>query len=130
MTKSVIVANVNNTFTQVMRFFTEYRIQHLPVTADDILIGIISVNDMSSFVFKQLKTGKAMDSAALDAAFKLDEVMTPHPISITPDDTAFRVVEILSEGKFQALPVTKDGLIQGIVTTKDLMRMLWWEYRH
>jgi predicted transcriptional regulator len=37
MTKSVIVANVNNTFTQVMKFFIEYGIQHLPVAENDKL---------------------------------------------------------------------------------------------
>ena len=130
MTKSVIVANSANTYSQVMTFFTGSRIQHLPVTEDDKLVGIISVNDMSAFVFDQLKRGNKIDSESLDIIFRVPDVMTPHPVSVSPDDTVFKVVEILEEGRFQALPVTKGNEIQGIVTNKDLVRMLRWEYTH
>ena len=43
---------------------------------------------------------------------------------------AYHIVEILAEGKFQALPVTVNNELQGIVTNKDLVRMLRWEYTH
>ena len=129
MTKGIVVANVNSTFTEVMRFFTEYKIQHLPVADGDRIIGIISVNDMLSFLFKELK-GKRVDVPALNESFKIAEVMTDGPVTITPEDTIGRVVDLLSGGGFQALPVTRDGIIQGIVTNKDLVRMLQWEYTH
>ena len=130
MTKSVIVANANNTFSQVMKFFTEFGIQHLPVAENEKLIGIISVNDMSTFVFSQVNKGAKVDKASLDASFKVSEVMTADPISIFPDDRAAKIVDILSGGRFQALPVTVNGEIKGIVTNKDLVRMLQWEYTH
>jgi CBS domain-containing protein len=56
--------------------------------------------------------------------------MTADPISISPDDRAAKIVDILSGGRFQALPVTVNGEIKGIVTNKDLVRMLQWEYTH
>jgi acetoin utilization protein AcuB len=129
MTKSVIVANVNSTFTEVMRFFTEYKIQHLPVAEGDRIIGIISLNDMMSFFFKEVKKGR-VDHISLNETFHVAEVMTSEPITISPDDTVGRVVDLLSSRNFQALPVTRDGVIQGIVTNKDLVRMLQWEYTH
>ena len=129
MTKSVIVANTSSTFTQVMRFFTEYKIQHLPVAEGDKIVGIVTVNDMIAYMFKEIQNGK-VDMESLDASFKLGAVMTDGPVTITPDDTIDRVVDLLSSRSFQALPVTVDGAIQGIVTNKDLVRMLHWEYRH
>ena len=129
MTKSVIVANTSSTFTQIMRFFTEYKIQHLPVAEGDKIVGIVTVNDMIAYMFKEIHKGK-VDLESLDASFKLGEVMTDEPVTITPDDTIDRVVDLLSSRSFQALPVTVDGAIQGIVTNKDLVRMLHWEYRH
>jgi CBS domain-containing protein len=129
MTKSVIVANTSSTFTQVMRFFTEYKIQHLPVAEGDKIVGIVTVNDMIAYMFKEIQNGK-VDMESLDASFKLGSVMTDGPVTITPDDTIDRVVDLLSSRSFQALPVTVDGAIQGIVTNKDLVRMLHWEYRH
>ena len=130
MTKSVIVANVNNSFTQIMKFFTEYNIQHLPVADNDKLVGIISIKDMASFVFMQVQKGGNLHALGLDAMFKVNNVMTHNPTTITPDDKISKVVEILAKGGFQALPVTVNGMIQGIVTNKDLVRMLQWEYTH
>jgi acetoin utilization protein AcuB len=130
MTKSVIVAGVSNTFEQVMSFFTEFNIQHLPVTDGGLLVGVISVKDMAAYVFKQAKAGGNVDLAALNENFKVRDVMTPNPVSVAPDDTAGKVVDILAQGKFQALPVAVNFEIQGIVTNKDLVRMLQWEYTH
>lgn len=50
MTSNVVVANLNNKFSQVMEFFTTYKVQHLPVAFDDKLLGILSVNDMASYL--------------------------------------------------------------------------------
>ena len=130
MTKSVIVANVNSTFEQVMRFFTESNIQHLPVTDNGALVGMLSVKDMADFVFKQVKKGLRVDLPSLNSSFKVSEEMTSNPITIGPEETAYHIVEILAEGKFQALPVTVNNELQGIVTNKDLVRMLRWEYTH
>lgn len=130
MTKTVTVAGIGNTFEQVMRFFTEFNIQHLPVTDAGLLVGMISVKDMAAYVFKQAKAGEKVDIASLNATFKVKDVMTADPVSISPDDTAGKVIEILSAGRFQALPVTVNNEIQGIVTNKDIVRMLHWEYTH
>jgi CBS domain-containing protein len=130
MTKSVTVAGVSNTFEQVMKFFTEYNIQHLPVTDNGLLVGILSVKDMAKFVYVQAKKGLKIDLESLNASFHVQEVMTSNPVTISPEDTAFKVVETLSAGHFQALPVTLDGKLQGIVTNKDLVRMVHWEYTH
>ena len=130
MTKSVIVAGVNNTFEQVMSFFTEFNIQHLPVTDGGLLVGVISVKDMAAYVFKMAMSGDNVDVAALNEKFSVKEVMTANPVCVAPDDTAGKVVEILAAGKFQALPVAVNFEIQGIVTNKDLVRMLLWEYTH
>jgi len=53
--------------------------------------------------------------------------MTRNPTVVTVDDTLETVISILAEGKFQAVPVTKDGLLHGIVTNKDLVRIYKWQ---
>jgi acetoin utilization protein AcuB len=113
-----------------MRFYTEFNIQHLPVADGGLLIGILSIKDVNKFVFQHTTAGEKVDIESLNAAFRITEVMTPNPVTVTPDDTAGRVVEILSAGLFQAIPVAVNGELQGIVTNKDLIRMLQWEYTH
>jgi CBS domain-containing protein len=129
MTKNVIVAARHSTFTEVMRFFTEFKIQHLPVADGPRIVGIISVSDMMSFIFRATKKSM-VDNASLDAMFQIADVMTPSPITISPEDDVASVVNLLSTGAFQAVPVTEGDVIVGIITNKDLVRMLQWEYTH
>ncbi len=129
MTETVVVANVNNTFSQVMEFFTKHRIQHLPVADGDTLIGIISDTDMLGFIARQLMAD-SVDREQLNRVFRIEQVMTPHPVSVTPDAPLEKILEILSEGRFQSVPVVQDGIIKGIITNKDIVRVYHWERMH
>lgn len=130
MTGAVIVANVNNTFDQIMEFFTTYKIQHLPVADNDRLIGIISINDMLNFMSGIIKEDVSITHYNLNKRFKVSEVMTPDPITVQPDSSQKDVLEILAEGKFQAVPVVSEGIIQGIITNKDITRIYNYDATH
>ncbi len=130
MTGAVIVANVNNTFDQVMEFFTTYKIQHLPVADEDRLIGIISINDMLNFMSGIIKEDVSITHFNLNKRFKISEVMTPDPVTVEPNSSQKDVLEILAEGKFQAVPVVKEGIILGIITNKDITRIYNYDATH
>ena len=123
MTRNVIVANTANKFNQVMEFFTDFNIQHLPIVENDRLIGILSINDVMKYIGKKLRAGSASNLASLDAEFDIKEVMTANPVCVSPDDDFSKVVEILSAGKFQSVPVVEEGVIVGIITNKDVVRV-------
>lgn len=130
MTENVVVAGLNNSFSQLMAFFTKHKIQHLPVTYDDKLLGIISINDMLNFLEGQIAAGESISEASLNEAFSLENVMTHNPVSVDPEAPLSEVLEILAEGRFQALPVVHNGLIKGIITNKDIVRVYQWDLTH
>ena len=43
MTHKVICANLNNKLSQVLDFFSIFKIQHLPVLDDEKIVGIIII---------------------------------------------------------------------------------------
>src|SRR5262245_31912315 len=88
MTVSPVVANPSNTFSQVLRLFTEFPVHHLPIVDDNSkLIGIISTNDLPK-VFLQLCDKKVtMDLAAIDKAISLTDIMTEKPVTIASNET-------------------------------------------
>lgn len=122
MTSNVIVANTTTPFNQIIEFFDLYGIQHLPVAENDRLIGIVSVTDILRFLSKKLQSGNAMNLASITAQFNIKDVMTLDPISVSPDADYKEAIAILAQGKFQSVPVVKDGLILGIITNKDVVR--------
>ena len=123
MTPNVIVANTSTPFNQIVDFFDLYNIQHLPVAENDRLIGILSINDIMKYIGKKLKVGIAMNMAFLTSTFDIKEVMTVNPVCVAPDADFSEVVEILAMGKFQSVPVVKNGLIVGIITNKDVVKV-------
>lgn len=122
MTKQVIVAHLDNKFSQLMEFFNTWQIQHMPITLGEQLIGIVSINDMLAFSYHRLSTGKAVSYSEMDAEFDMKQVMTQNPTTISPEDTIEEAFRILGEGKFQSLPVVDNGKLVGIVTNKDLVK--------
>lgn len=123
MTQNVIVASKSSKFSQLIEFFTEHNIRHLPVTNGDELIGIISQKDMLRYLGMKLRNGAAFNMASLDANFDIADVITLNPVTVKPDDNLELVFSILAEGKFQAVPVVKDGMVHGIISNKDLMKL-------
>jgi acetoin utilization protein AcuB len=127
MTAKVTVANLHNKFWQVMEFFQLFKIHHLPVIDGESIIGIISVHDVLHFMHERLLNGDSLTLAQLDADFSIGKIMTPNPVTISPEATLLEALELFDEGKFRALPVAEDGQLRGIITYKDLVRVYSWE---
>ncbi len=115
MTKKVIVADLKTKFNNILTLFLDYHIYHLPVVFDDKLLGIISMTD----ALKYYRSGESLDN------FEIEKVMTHNPKALLETDTLAKAVEILSDANFRTLPVVDaDGKIVGILSNKDLVRVL------
>jgi acetoin utilization protein AcuB len=53
----------------------------------------------------------------------INRIMTTNPITIGPDDTVARAKAILDAEDIHHLPVTVDGVLVGIVTSSDLLKL-------
>lgn len=130
MTKNVVVAGLKNNFSQVMEFFVDHKIHHLPVVFDDKVLGIISYSDMLRFLHRIMKEQNHIHTELLNEQFQIEEIMTHNPVSVTPDESVDKVIEILAEGKFQSVIVAREGIIYGIISNKDLIRLYQFEKEH
>ncbi|GAB1449656.1 MAG: CBS domain-containing protein [Bacteroidia bacterium] len=126
MTRELVVANLNNRFSQVLDFFCQFKIAHLPIVEEDKIVGIISVNDALNFLYAKLGAGN-VHVETLNEEFKMEDLMTPDPIHISPEAGLDEALEMLDKGRFQALPVVEDGKLVGIVTNKDLVKSFSFE---
>lgn len=129
MTNEVVVASKNSTFDEVMEFFNRHGIQHLPVADGEVLIGILSIKDMLRFMDAGLRSGVA-SLAAMQASFRIEEVMTKGPVSVQKGAPQAEILEILAAGKFQAVPVLEGNQIRGIISNKDITRVYHYDATH
>ena len=77
------------------------------------LLGIISERDYARKVI--LKNRSSHDTPVSD-------IMTSPAITVTPDDTVHRCMQLMTEGRFRHLPVVKSGRVVGMLSIGDLVK--------
>ncbi len=53
----------------------------------------------------------------------ISEVMIPKPVTITPDQTIGRAMELMARYDFRRLPIIKEGKLVGIITDRDVRQL-------
>jgi CBS domain-containing protein len=87
----------------------------LPVTSDDVLVGIVTDRDI---VVRCLAAGLSPTATAVE------KIMTRHPLSVTPDAPVEDAARTFTNMRIRRLPVVEDGHAIGMVTSDDIAR-LW-----
>jgi CBS domain-containing protein len=124
MSRHVIVATAAHTFSQAGQLFLEFNLHHLPIVdEEDKVIGIISSYDILRTYRSEVAKLSSVSEAEVDAKFKLIDIMTPSPITITEDETIGHAAEIFTNKGIQSLPVVdENGKIKGILTVRDIVK--------
>jgi len=84
------------------------------------LVGIISERDYARKVI--LKNRSSHDTPVGD-------IMTPSPMTVTPDVTVHHCMTLMTEGRFRHLPVVDAGRVVGMLSIGDLVKAVIEEQR-
>lgn len=95
---------------EVLEIMRNEGYRQLPVVDKGVLVGIITDRDIRSVL-----------TAAVFMTGTAEMVMTPDPITVTPETPGYRAAEMLSLYKFGALPVVDGKQLVGIVTVTDFL---------
>ncbi len=95
---------------EVLEIMRNEGYRQLPVVDNGTLVGIITDRDIRSVL-----------TAAVFMTGTAEMVMTPDPITVTPETPGYRAAEMLSLYKFGALPVVDGKQLVGIVTVTDFL---------
>ena len=112
MSKNVITANAEDSLSIARGIFLKNKVHHLPIVNGSKLVGILTTYDL----FKV--TGPNKDYEKI----KIKDVMTSHVATLEPEDKIGSAAELFLENLFHAVPIVKDGELQGIVTSFDVIK--------
>lgn len=90
----------------------QHRIRHLPVQMGGKLVGIITDRDV--------KLASSFQGAA---EFKVDDVMSPDPYTVSSDTPLNDVVAEMAEHKYGCAIILDNSKVVGIFTAVDAMRV-------
>lgn len=125
MTEKVITVNADESMNNAVFILEENRISLLPVIEEGQLVGIISDRDLKR-ASPPLETVYSMDEFVnFITEIKVRDLMTAHPITLTPDNTIQEAALLLIERRISGLPVvTGTRKLVGIITRTDLLEAL------
>jgi len=97
--------------------------RHLPVVANDMLVGIITDRDIrlavnSPFVDEEADLTR---EAILDGV-RVEDCMSPDPQCVSSHTPLHEVADLLSLNKFGAMPVMDDGKLVGMISYIDFLK--------
>ena len=83
---------------------------------DHKLVGIVSQRNIIKYVVNN-------PNRDIHSPTAVREIMTPNPISVSPETTSLEAIRIMKEKNFSSLPVVRNGALVGIVTEVDFMKI-------
>jgi acetoin utilization protein AcuB len=97
--------------------------RHLPVVANDKLVGIITDRDLRLAVGSPVvQTNADLKRETVLAEIQVDQCMTPDPQCVSSDTLAHEVADLLSLNKFGAMPVVDEGKLVGLISYIDFLK--------
>ena len=114
MTRNVITADQEDSLAVARNIFLKNKVHHLPIVKGSTLVGILTTYDL----FKLNGSAKGKDYSDIT----IKDVMTTHIATLEPEDKIGSAAELFLENLFHAVPIVKDGALQGIVTSFDVIK--------
>ena len=96
-----------------IRMMSDKQIGALPVMQSDELLGIVSERD---YARKVILMGRS------SADTPVAQIMTSPVITISPEDTAHRCMELMTEKRIRHLPVIEKNKLIGMISIGDLVK--------
>ena len=114
MTRDVITADQNDSLAVARNIFLKNKVHHLPIVNGSRLVGILTTYDL-------FKLNGSQKSIGYDD-MTIKDIMTTHIATLEPEDKIGSAAELFLENLFHAVPIVKDGHLEGIVTSFDVIK--------
>jgi CBS-domain-containing membrane protein len=124
MSSKVVTISATDLLVKAYRLMDEKKIRHLPVVDDrNSVVGILSERDIQR-AMQVAKINNFTQNVHLDASLRVEDYMS-WPVYVVSEETSVNHVaeEMLRQKVSAFLVQDKMGMIKGIVTTDDLLRL-------
>jgi len=122
MTTDPIVVASNCTLPEAYWLMIHHDIRRLLVVDGEALVGIVTLEDLRRMEPISLPGLDLLRLNDLLSKMPVRRVMSPGPITISPEATLIDAARLMLENKISTLPVIADGKVVGIITESDIFR--------
>ncbi len=123
MQTNVITIGMDDTLEHIQKLFAKHRFHHVLVVEEGELIGVISDRDVLKEISPYVNTLSEDARALKTLRKKAHQIMTRTPITTEKHTRVEDAAELMLDRVISCLPIiSKSGQIEGILSTKDILR--------
>lgn len=125
MTKKVFTVTPDDNITAAIKLMKEKKIKHLPVVKNDTTIaGILSDRDIKDYTPSKATTFEIRELNYILFTTKVKEIMVKKVITAPVYMAIEEAAMVMYDNNIGCLPVVEDNKLVGIISDKDLFRVL------
>jgi len=120
MTRNPITVTKYTNIYDAKKIMEDHNIRRLPVLDGNRLTGIVSKTDILEASPPDLTKHSIHELNYILSRMIVSEVMTKHPLTVSPDTPIEIAAKLMRKYKIASLPVLEEGELVGIITESDL----------
>ena len=124
MTADPQTLDVNSTLLDAVLLLRQANLHHIPILEDNRLVGILTDRDVARVAPSILTSLSPEEYNRIFEETSVVKVMTRNPLFTAPHTPLAEAVSLLQENRLGCLPVVEDGHLVGIITVRDMLRVL------
>jgi acetoin utilization protein AcuB len=124
MTTQVITVAPLDPAAHALDLIEAHRIDQLPVVVEGKLVGLLTKKDLRDALQSASEVAGRMRSSLDLGRLTVEMVMTPHVLTVRPDDPIVYAARLMRRERIGCLPVVEGSRLVGIVTRSDLLGAL------
>jgi acetoin utilization protein AcuB len=125
MTKKVYTVTTDDNISTAIKLLKEKKIKHLPVVKNDsAIVGILSDREIKDYTPSKVTTFEIKELNYILFTTKIKEIMVKKVISAPPTMAIEEAAMVMYDNNIGCLPVVEKGKLVGIISDKDLFRVL------
>lgn len=119
----VVCVTPTDSLDTAITLMEEHHIRHLPVIDTGRPVGMISDRDLLLAVGWRLEVDRSFDRKKKVVGPRLvSEIMSTPALYLDPSGSPQTAARMMAEGRFHSLLVLRDSVVNGLVTSTDLLR--------
>jgi len=125
MTKKVFTVTANDNIVDAIKMMQEKQIKHLPVVGDPgKVVGIMSDRDIKEYTPSKVSSFDVHELNYILYTTKVKSIMKKKVVTTTPGTPIEEAAMSMFDHQIGCLPVIESGTLAGIISDKDLFRVL------
>ena len=120
MTPNPITATPEMGILDALKLMQEHKVRRLPVLDKGKLVGIVVESQLLRIAPSPATTLSVFEMNYLLAKMRIKDVMTPNPVTVTPDTLIEEAAVLMRENVVSGLPVLDGNKLIGIITETNI----------